>query len=284
MSMNDYIFKDLLGEGAYGQVWEVWNKSTGKTFAVKTVYLGEMAKDSIEKIIKECEILKKINHPNVLRCYESGIIKISDPDYEEEEAEEYYAVVDFLQGRDLKEILDSRNNPFPYVKALEIIRGIAEALVEVHKKNVIHRDVKAENVVISDLTGKPILLDFGIAYDLDSPPKYEDIGEVLGTPYYMAPEYIQDSQELNKKVDVYALGNLLYYLIDGNLPFRSRYYATLMEKHIRQAVPTIPEIPEIVNYLIEDMMAKNPHSRPSAKQVVERINNILKQERRKSIW
>lgn len=266
---DNYIYEDLLGEGAYGQVFKAWDKRTGQTVAIKIVGLQNQDDESIEKIVKECQILQNITHPSVIRCYESGIID-----------DEYYSVLEFLQGRSLSEAVEDRC--LPYTKALKIIKEIAEALVYLEKKGVVHRDIKADNVILSDLDGSVKLLDFGIAYDLNDPPVSEDIDDLLGTPYYFSPEYIQGARRaISPKMDVYSLGILLYVLIEGIFPFTGRSAAFILEKHLSQNPPRIEGVPLTVNYLFEDMLNKNPESRPSASQVISRIDAILRQDRRK---
>ena len=152
------------------------------------------------------------------------------------------------------------------------------------EKGVVHRDLKPENVFIvpdpAVACGQRVkLLDFGIAKFLESEARKTTIGMILGTPLYMSPEQCEGSQELDAKVDVYALGVMLYEMIAGRLPFVADSTAAIMRQHLFKEPPALAEqraeIPVALTTLVHRLLAKQPSERPTMLEVVAAIGELL---------
>lgn len=269
MDIGNFKVLKKLGSGGFGAVYEAFDLRTGQEIALKIIDISQMDSEAIFRLLQECEVLQRVHHPNIIYCYGT-----------EMEGEQVYTALELVKGQDLKEIMEDESI-LNYPEALRIIYELAQAVAALHREGIIHRDIKAENVIIETKQDGwikkryPKLVDFGLAWDLYNTDFVEDEEEIMGTPYYMAPEYIQGVDGLNPKVDVYALGVLLYYLVVGSYPFKGRNTPGTLEKHLRSPVPAISWLPKPVEQLIHDMLAKKPKKRPSSKDLVSRLEKLI---------
>lgn len=263
MSLKDYEKIKILGKGAHGRVYLVRDKRNNKKYALKLVNAEELNPAFIESLKKECSTLSKVDHPNALRCYEFGM-----------QRHLLYSVIDYIPGQDLIEIIEEVGLPFSYGIAVDIGISIAKVLVRLDELNLVHRDVKPDNIVIDPAStdGFARLIDFGLAFDLekDTLPK----GSVSGTPLYLDPDYFNRSN-LTTKSDVYSLGVVLYMLLAGHNPFDSdEGPIRVMVKHTIVKPKSIPNIPPKLNDLILKMLAKTSDERPTAQEVLIKLQKI----------
>src|SRR5262249_35084439 len=129
-----------------------------------------------------------------------------------------YYTMDLVQGRSLDDLIDA--GPMPVDRALEIVEEVARAVHHAHEAGIIHRDLKPANVVIETESGRPVLLDFGLARALDDEEHLTKTGVAIGTPHYMSPEQVRGIRsEIDARSDVWALGVLLYELLGARRPF-----------------------------------------------------------------
>jgi serine/threonine protein kinase len=167
----------------------------------------------------------------------------------------------FLEGGTLKEKM---GKPMPYSQAASLLTPIAEALDYAHKRNIIHRDVKPANILISQ-SGAPILSDFGIAKILvqSGSTQLTGAGVGIGTPDYMAPE--QWTGTADARTDIYSLGVVFYQMVTGRLPFSADTPAAVLIKHLRDPLPRprtfVHDLPEVVEQVLFKALAKEPENR-----------------------
>jgi eukaryotic-like serine/threonine-protein kinase len=261
-TIGDYRILTKLGDGGYGSVYLALDKN-GKKIALKTRDSQDNDPEEIRRFIHECEVLSKINHPNIINCIESGF----DNDV-------LYLALDYIDGEDLKESINEYG-PIPYKEATFHIRLIAGAIKTLIKNDIVHRDIKAENIILST-SGEIKLVDFGLAL---SPALgiHERPDDVYGTAQYIAPEYALGGglTDLYSGVyDIYSLGITYYCLLMADYPFLGTT-TDILRQHIKTDPPTIPNVSDSVNMLYKWMLTKNPDNRATPEQVISLCNSII---------
>lgn len=194
----------VLGSGAFGKVFLTHNKNL-KNFQVAIKVLNKAKlKDHLDAIQEEVNILTKLDHPNIVKYYETYI----DEKY-------IYLVMEYIGGGELfDKIAEQQNQVFTEIVAKEYMKKLLGACHHMHAQGIVHRDIKPENIMLS-VTGELKLIDFGLSKQQNDSQKLKTIA---GTPYYMAPELIAGNY--NEKVDTWSLGVLLYVFMSGYLPFQ----------------------------------------------------------------
>jgi serine/threonine protein kinase/uncharacterized RDD family membrane protein YckC len=255
-----------IGQGGMGAVWEGRDTTLGRRVAIKTLAVSP-TEDAVRRFRAEAQIGAGLSHPGIMVVHDIG-------QYEQT----LYLVMEYLEGRDLKDLM--AEGALPLERTLDIAAELLGALGAAHAQGVVHRDVKPGNVMVLDKGGVKIL-DFGIARFTDSTMT----GSVVGTPAYMAPEQFTGGAELDGRCDLYAFGVLLYELAVGRLPFEGNTLPEFVYAHL-QKIPEQPralrpELPESLNRLIMDLLAKDPAERPrTAEAVLQRLDFVREELRR----
>jgi len=207
-----------------------------------------------ERFLHEIRIAAGLNHPHIVPVYDSG-----------EAGGMLYYVMPAAQGATLRQRLE-REPRLPLDEALHVASDIAEALDGAHRKGVIHRDVKPENILL--LEGHAALSDFGIARALHSAVAglpHTDPGMAIGTPEYMSPESFTDGAELDERADQYSLACVVYEMLAGHPPFTGAMPNLVAMRHMTDAVPPLvtvrPDVPPGVARAVERALAKSPADR-----------------------
>ena len=227
--IGDYVIEDLRSRGGFASVYRAKRASDGRLAAVKVLHY-HLASSAVmtERFRQEADTVNRIRHPNIVDILDFGELRDGRP----------YFAMEWLSGRDLNEELAKRGR-FSPAEALHVVERLADGLAAAHRVGVVHRDLKASNVLLVSGEGGPIvkLVDFGIAKLLDSPGvKLTSTGTRLGTPHYMAPEQIL-GEEVDARTDIYAFGVLLFNMLTGAFPFDSPSPVKIEEMHLRQAPP-----------------------------------------------
>jgi eukaryotic-like serine/threonine-protein kinase len=222
-----YEVKEVLGSGGMGVVYRAFDRELGEPVAIKTLRPDTVAGDPIalERFKQEIRLARKISHRNVVRTYDLGEINGL-----------YYLTMEFVEGRSLKALIQSRGR-LPVPVTLTIGKQLSRALEVAHEQGVIHRDIKPQNIVVEP-NGFLKVMDFGIAR-LANPPKGKGLteaGMAIGTPDYMSPEQLS-GLELDPRSDLYSTGVVLFECLTGRLPFEADTPWTLIAKHIEEAAP-----------------------------------------------
>ena len=201
-----YTFEKTLGQGQFGVVKLAVHKATGAYVAIKAVRKQDMKPIEIYQQRREIEVLKMCQHPNIIKMRDLF-----------ENSENYYIVLEFMDGSDLFDHLKSRHFKISEDRARELAIQIARALQYLHSYGIVHRDLKLENVMMSDNTDKavPKLVDFGLAKIIGPTEKAV---EPFGTLGYVAPEVLK-KEPYNQSCDLWSLGCITYALMSGSLPF-----------------------------------------------------------------
>ena len=272
-AVGDYVIEQFLGAGAMGDVYAGRHPVIGKRVAIK-VLKRELASDreASERFIREAKAVNQIDHPNVIDVFNFGQLKGDDG--------RLFLVMDLVDGKSLRKLVEG--GPLPIATALDILAKIADALDAAHARGVIHRDLKPDNVMLSN-TNQVFVLDFGIAKLFSATATGSGNGTLtgkgtwLGTPGYMAPEQ-WSAEGASTASDRYALGVMAYELISGVLPFKAPTLPQMMEQHFRSPVPALSAtLPKLEHHaeiqpVLARAMAKNPEERfASGRDMVEAL-------------
>jgi serine/threonine-protein kinase len=241
-----YRVVSLLGRGAMGEVYRAEDLKLGQPVALKLVAVGAARGDkSFQRFIAEVRLAREIAHPNVCRVYDIG------------EAEGWqYLSMEFVDGETLQSLL-RRIGRLPGEKALDMARQLCAGLAAAHDRGVLHRDLKPSNIMV-DGRGQIRIMDFGLAVASGE----STIGELAGTPAYMAPEQLT-GRRATEQTDLYALGLVFYELFAGRPVFQARtFWDRLHDDHFPVARVAVSEIDPIVQRLIDSCLESDPAARP----------------------
>ena len=246
-----------LGAGAMAVVYKARQLSLNRIVAIKILpkRFSENP-EYVERFYKEGQAAGKLNHPNIVQAFDVG-----------EAGGYHYFVMEYVEGRTIADDL-AQGKVFPESEALEIIIQVARALEHAHACNLIHRDVKPKNIMISN-SGAVKLADMGLARGMsDIEAAQSEEGKAYGTPYYIAPEQIRGKIDIDGRADIYGLGATFYNMVTGRVPFMADNSADVMRKHLREKL--IPpdhintSLSAGVSEVIEIMMAKKRENRYSS--------------------
>ncbi|MDY6794834.1 MAG: Stk1 family PASTA domain-containing Ser/Thr kinase [Actinomycetota bacterium] len=246
-----YRLKERIGSGGMADVFVADDLLLGREVAVKVLH-PQYASDSsfIQRFRHEAQAAANLNHPNIVSIYDWG-----------NEGDLYYIVMEYVEGRNLKEILTSEGRFLPE-RAAEIAAEICAALQFAHRHNLVHRDIKPHNVVVTNM-GQVKVMDFGIAR-AGTGEGITQTGMVMGTPQYISPEQAQ-GLAVDGRSDIYSLGVVLYEMLTGRVPFDDTNPVTVAYKQVREdpVPPSVidPEIPPTLEAIAMKSMAKNPANR-----------------------
>jgi serine/threonine protein kinase len=249
-----YDVQALLGIGAMGSVYRVWDSVVGQVVALKL--LGAMAgPEGPEGHRREVRLARRVTHRNIARIHDLG-----------EHGDRYYLTMEYVEGPSLHEWVRERGRPGMRV-LLDIGRQIAEGLGAAHQAGVVHRDLKPANILIEP-SGRVVIADFGVAWTREKP---ESDSQLVGTPAYMAPEQVTGSA-IGPGTDLYALGLILVELATGELPLRrATPLATALARLDQPAIP-LEGVPELLVPLLGELLAREPEQRMAdAGLVAERL-------------
>lgn len=236
-----------------GVVYRAYDERLDRPVAVKIIP-PEQSEDPHrrERLRREARASARLSHPSIIQIYD--FVQTDEVDA---------IVMELVEGEPLAELL--RRGPLDLARGLMIARQVAEALAEAHSKGIVHRDLKAENVIVT-LSGHAKVLDFGIAKRLDGgDPSMTKEGAVLGTYRSMAPEQAH-GHDVDHRADLFSLGTLLYEIFAGESPFLGPNGAATLRKICWHQQPPArevnPQVPDELSELIDRLLQKEPHLRP----------------------
>ena len=259
--MGQFHLVSLAGKGAMGTVYRAQQAKMDRTVAVK-VLRGDLLKDdtAVKRFLREARAAARLNHPNIVTVHMVGESDEGVP----------FIVMEFLEGETLGAICD-KEKVFEPRRALHVTRQIASALAEAHAQGIVHRDLKADNIILSAKRHEHDavkVLDFGIAKLLSGEggeiAQLTRDGTIFGTPHYIAPEQAS-GQEVDGRADLYSLGVILFRMVTGRLPFDGNSGMQVLMRHLRELPPRPrairPELPETVQDLILTALEKDRDKR-----------------------
>ena len=255
-----YLVEKLIKRGGMGAVYQGKHVLMDKTVAIKVLRPALAVDDDVvARFSREAKAASRISHPHA----------VSVTDFGESENGIVFLVMEYLEGRTLKEIIRSEG-ALPLARVVEIIRQVTGALDAAHGESVVHRDLKSDNIMVSQTNGGDWakVLDFGIAKIQQPGVRDNDITAanlVIGTPQYMSPEQCSQTQPLDARSDVYSLGVIVYEMLAGRVPFTGESPTMIMMQHVQDAPPSVlatrPDLPPAIDGVITRALAKVPADR-----------------------
>ena len=219
-----------LGAGASADVYVADDVTLRRRVAIK-VLREEFAasEEHRERFRREARMTARLSHPNIVQVHTFG------------EADRFvYIVMKYVHGESLAERLRAQTS-LATEDARRILHELALALDYAHREGVVHRDLKAENILLERSTGRPMLTDFGVALQRSLDPVRAEASRAFGTPHYMSPEQAAGELDIDGRSDLYSLGVLGYYMLTGELPFDAPSFEALAAKHVAEPHQPIAE-------------------------------------------
>ena len=253
---NRYQLLAEVGRGGMGVVYQAHDAMLRRTVAVKVLTPQLVADPSfVQRFRHEAVAAASLRHPNIATVYDVGEDSLRGERI-------HYLVMEFIEGETLDRVLQRDGRPFTLPQADTIVRQVADALGYAHQRGMIHRDVKPANIMLGR-DGHVTLMDFGLVRAGEA-SQLTQTGTVLGTPAYMAPEQIMDAQ-VDRRVDIYALGVVIYELLTGDVPFRRTTPLATVHAQVYDAPPPLrerrPDLPPSVESVVLHALVKNPGGR-----------------------
>ena len=268
-TLAQYKILSLLGEGGMGQVYLAQDLNLNRNVSLKFLTIGFIEdKERLRRFEQEARAISALNHPNILTIHEIGRVD-----------GHLFIVLEFIEGWTLRERLSAG---LDIDDVLDIALQVASALVAAHRANIVHRDIKPQNIMIRKEDGLVKVLDFGLAKVTDPTSTAADSrdetklietkliettspGVVMGSPLYMSPEQAR-GEMVDARTDIWSLGVVIYEMISGCSPFRAATTGGILAAILsKQPVPPLarysPMVPERLEEIVEKTLAKNPEER-----------------------
>ena len=259
-----------IGEGGMANVYLGYDTILDRNVAIK-ILRGDLSNDEkfVRRFQREALSASSLAHPNIVEMYDVG-----------EDDGLYYIVMEYVDGKTLKQMLKKRGN-LTLSEAIDIMLQLTDGMAHAHDSYIVHRDLKPQNVMIKD-DGQIKITDFGIAMALNS-TQLTQTNSVMGSVHYLPPEQAS-GKGCTIKSDIYSMGIIFYELLSGSLPFRGDNAVEIALKHMREPLPSLRDtnnaIPQSIENIIRKSTAKNPKNRyDSARSMHEDLLTALNDER-----
>jgi serine/threonine protein kinase len=269
MEIPGYEIQREIGRGGMATVYLATQESLHRSVVLKVLdsVKRSSVKDLTERFLDEGRIVASLKHPNIVTIYDIGLA-----------GDEMYISMEYIEGGDLKERLESHISPDD---ALDYLVKISSALNEAHEKGVIHRDVKPANILFRDYK-TPLLTDFGIAKHVENDKDLTSTGIFLGSPNYVSPEQAEGAH-LDGRADIYSLGCIFYEMLTGYKPYHSDSVIDIVIQHKTSPVPTLPDSLKEYQPLLNLMMAKKREYRfQDAASLIEYLEEFRSKHKKRA--
>lgn len=246
-----YKIISMIGGGGMANVYLARDIILDRDVAIKILRLDfANEQEFIHRFQREAQSATSLNHPNIVNIYDVG-----------EEDDIYYIVMEYVDGMTLKQYIQ-QYHPISVEKALDIMQQLVSAISHAHEHQIIHRDIKPQNILI-DHDGIVKITDFGIAMAL-SATSITQTNSVLGSVHYLSPEQARGGMA-TRKSDIYSLGIVMFELLTGRLPFSGESAVSIALKHLQTETPSLkrwnPDIPQSVENIVLKATSKDPFQR-----------------------
>jgi DNA-binding response OmpR family regulator len=266
--LGRYEVTGILGKGGYGTVYRAKDTARdGRPCALKVLpATATQNAEAVARFFRESAAIARVDHPNIVKFYELGSVR-----------GRFYFTMELVEGTTLKQIIE-HEAPLPEARAAVFMAQAANALKALAGLGFVHRDIKPENMVICS-NDRLKLIDFGLVKISDT-ATITSQDDVLGTPYFMAPEYISAVCKPDVRYDIYSLGVTFWNALTGEYPFEGKNAAHVMEKHLRERAPAPSSrnmrVTPACDKLVLRMLEKEPKNRPqSADELLALLRPLL---------
>ena len=270
--INDrYQIIKTLGEGGMANVYLAHDTILDRNVAVK-VLRGDLATDEkfVRRFQREALSASSLSHPNIVEMYDVG-----------EDDGQYYIVMEFVDGKTLKQVLKQRGH-LSVTEVIDIMLQLTDGMAHAHDAYIIHRDIKPQNIMILS-NGMIKITDFGVATALNS-TQLTQTNSVMGTVHYLPPEQAQGKGSTIRS-DIYSMGIMMYELLSGLVPYKGDNAVEIALKHLKEPLPSIRKVSSSIPQSIENVIiratAKNPKNRyADAREMYEDLKTALDDSRK----
>lgn len=253
-----YAVLDVVSEGGFGTVYRARHLDLQQDVAIKVVR-GSLALETVESFRREAQLACRVRHHNAVRVLDFGLLPEGAP----------FLVMDLLVGPTLEAVLQ-RSAPLPVERAITVLQGVLAGLAATHRQQLVHCDVKPSNIILRHDDGRevPTLCDFGIATEVKNAKDSSTRG-IAGSAPYLAPERIA-KRRFDGRVDVYAVGMILYRALTGAFPFDPADLSGVMDWHLegerRPPSERRPGLSPAIDAAVLRLLSRNPDKRPTAEE------------------
>jgi len=268
-----------IGRGGMGVVFLARDIALHRLVAIKVLRAEFTASEAHrERFRREARMTARLNHPNIVPVHSFGEVggDAAEPPL-------VYIVMKYVHGESLAERM-RRTGKLSATEVQQILKDLALALESAHRDGVVHRDLKAENILIDQDTGRAMLTDFGVALLRSLDPIRSESARAFGTPHYMSPEQAAGELDLDGRSDLYSLGVLGYYMLSGELPFDGLTFEALAARHIADIhtplYSLVPGSPGVLCNIIERCLQKDRRERwQSGREMADALAKISQRRR-----
>ena len=254
LDIGSWRVTGVLGRGGYGVVYRAQERGgAGRAAALKVLPTSaRKLPEAVARFFRESSTVARLNHPGIVKFYDFGCSR-----------ERYFFTMELVEGRDLHRVV-REDGILLEQRAAAILAQVAEALSAIASLGFVHRDLKPENIVLQ-AGDQAKLIDFGLVKVADT-ASITAPGDILGTPFFMAPEYIATGDPPDIRADVYALGIIFHFLLTGRYPFEGTSPAEVFDMHLEEASPA-PSVKNVRvspqgDWLCKWLLEKDPEARP----------------------
>jgi serine/threonine-protein kinase len=253
--LGEFQILRKLGEGGMGAVYQTYNEAEKATFAIK-VLADNLALNQtyIDRFYREARSGVLLHHPNIVHCLTVG---------QDQSTLKHYMVMEYIDGPSLQLLLD-KHGKLSVGDAMHIVLDVARALEHAHSRNIVHRDIKPGNILITP-SGVAKLADLGLAKRTDEASSLTATRQTFGTPHYMPYEQAENSKNADNRSDIYALGATLYHMLTGEVPFTGDNHLEVVQKKnvgkFAAASKMVPGVPLALDRILSRMLARDPRKR-----------------------
>lgn len=252
-TLDRYELRRIIGKGGMANVYEAYDPNFHRMVAIKVFKRED--EEMLRRFIREAQLMAGLRHPHLVEVYDTGECVLDG-------ITRYYIVMPLLTGGTLRSRI--RRLPLTLSEVCQCLKDIGDALDYIHAQGIVHRDIKASNVLLNE-EGRCYLTDFGIARITSDATQLTSTGNVLGTVDYVAPELFEVHRRADARSDLYSLGVLLYEMVTGRLPFSADNQLALISMHVSKQPPSpllyVPQIPQEVVGVIYRALEKQPELR-----------------------
>ena len=246
-----YELLEAVGNGGMATVYKAVQKSLGRVVALKVIHQNLVHdQEFVKRFLREAQLAASLNHPNIVTVFDVGSL-----------GQVHYMAMEFLEGEDLQQLM-KKTGKLTAGEVVKWLTPISEALAYIHNRGLMHRDVKSPNIFVTK-SGRPVLTDFGIAFDAEG-TKLTQAGSIVGTPEYMSPEQA-NGKEFTAQSDLWSMGIVMYECLSGRVPFQGDNPLTTIHLVTQAHPPDImtlnPQIPRWVESIMLKLLAKEPSGR-----------------------